>query len=146
MALGKIIDVGGKLYTICLDRPTGKILWKREAPRPRLEPYQPTNSPASPSPVTDGKRVYVFFGDFGLLAYGFDGAESWRLPLGPFNKEHPVESEVSCRPAQLLMGFWLTESQTNASRYPLSKSRGGNWSALTVDGSTGTRDMIGKDS
>ena len=85
VALGKIIDVGGKLYTICLDRPTGKILWKREAPRPRLEPYQPTNSPASPSPVTDGKRVYVFFGDFGLLAYGFDGAESWRLPLGPFN-------------------------------------------------------------
>ena len=51
------------------------------------------------------------------------------LPLGPFDKEHPVESEVSCRPAQLLMGFWLTESQTNASRYPLSKSRGGNWSA-----------------
>ena len=83
--LGKMIDVGGKLFTICLDRPTGKILWKREAPRPRVEPYQSTNSPASPSPVTDGKRVYVFFGDFGLLAYGFDGAESWRLPLGPFN-------------------------------------------------------------
>ncbi len=39
VALGKIIDVGGKLYTICLDRPTGKILWKREAPRPRVEPY-----------------------------------------------------------------------------------------------------------
>jgi site-specific DNA-adenine methylase len=51
------------------------------------------------------------------------------LPLGPFNKEHPVENEVSCVPARTLMGFWLTESQTNASRYPLSKSRGGNWSA-----------------
>jgi site-specific DNA-adenine methylase len=51
------------------------------------------------------------------------------LPLGPFDKDHPVESEVSCIPARTLMGFWLTESQTNASRYPLSKSRGGNWSA-----------------
>jgi site-specific DNA-adenine methylase len=50
------------------------------------------------------------------------------LPVGPFDKEHPIEAVVSCKPAQTLMGFWLTESQTNASRYPLSKSRGGNWS------------------
>jgi outer membrane protein assembly factor BamB len=85
---GKIVDQGGHLYTICLDRGTGKILWKREAPRPRLERYQPTNTPASPSPVADAKRVYVFFGDFGLLAYDFDGAEQWRLPLGPFNNQN----------------------------------------------------------
>jgi hypothetical protein len=50
------------------------------------------------------------------------------LPVGPFDKNHPVESEVSCAPARTLMGFWLSESQTNASRYPLSKSRGGKWS------------------
>ncbi len=86
--LGKIVDEGGKLFTICLDRRTGKILWQSEVPRPRLERYQPTNSPASPSPVTDGRRVYVFFGDFGLLAYDFNGREVWRLPLGPFNNQN----------------------------------------------------------
>jgi outer membrane protein assembly factor BamB len=80
----RVIDTA-KLVTICLDRGTGKILWKREAPRPRAEVYQPTNSPASPSPVTDGKTVYVFFGDFGVIAYSVEGAERWRLPLGPFN-------------------------------------------------------------
>jgi outer membrane protein assembly factor BamB len=85
LAVGRVVDEGGKLYTICLDRRTGRILWKREAPRPRLERYQPTNSPASPSPVTDGKTVYVFFGDYGLIAYSFDGTERWKLPLGPFN-------------------------------------------------------------
>ena len=63
----------------------GKILWQREVPRPRLEQYQATNSPASPSPVTDGQSVYVFFGDFGLISYRLDGEERWRLPLGPFN-------------------------------------------------------------
>lgn len=83
--LQKVVDEGGKLLTICLDRVTGKILWKKEAPRPRLERYQPTNSPASNSPVTDGKHVWVFFGDFGLLAYDLNGKEKWRLPLGPFN-------------------------------------------------------------
>jgi outer membrane protein assembly factor BamB len=81
----KVVDRGGKLYTLCLDRRTGKILWKKEIERPRLERYQPTNSPASPSPVTDGKSVYVFFGDFGLVSYTADGAQRWRLPLGPFN-------------------------------------------------------------
>jgi len=86
--LAKMVDEGGKLFTICLDRKTGKILWQREVPRPRLEMYQPTNSPASPSPVTDGTRVYVFFGDFGLLAYDFNGKETWRVPLGPFNNQN----------------------------------------------------------
>jgi len=81
----KVVDEGGKLYTLAIDRRTGRILWRREAPRPRLERYQPTNSPASPTPVSDGKGVYVFFGDYGLISYGMDGNERWRTPLGPFN-------------------------------------------------------------
>ena len=76
---------GQKLFTFALDRSTGKILWKREAPRPRREFMQSTNSPASGSPVSDGRNVYVFFGDFGILCYGVDGEDRWRVPLGPFN-------------------------------------------------------------
>ena len=74
-----------KLLTLRLERSTGRVLWRREAPRDRFEPYQQTNTPASPTPVTDGESVFVFFGDFGLLAYDLDGTEVWRLPLGPFN-------------------------------------------------------------
>jgi len=29
--------------------------------------------------------VYVFFGDYGLIAYSYEGKERWRKPLGPFN-------------------------------------------------------------
>ena len=76
---------GETLLTISLDRATGKMLWKREAPRPRKEDMQKTNSPASPTPASDGKSVFVFFGDFGLIAYSMDGDERWRHPLGPFN-------------------------------------------------------------
>jgi outer membrane protein assembly factor BamB len=82
----KAADSGqGKLWTICLDQATGKTLWRSPVPRPRREQYQVTNSAASPSPVTDGQNVYVFFGDFGLLAFDWNGKEQWRLPLGPFN-------------------------------------------------------------
>ena len=73
-----------KLLTIGLDRMTGKVLWRRQAPRPREEPFHGIHGPASPTPVTDGRNVYVFFGDFGILSYGPEGGERWRRPLGPF--------------------------------------------------------------
>jgi outer membrane protein assembly factor BamB len=74
-----------KLLVICLDRQTGKILWQREVPRAREGRLQNVNNPASPSPVTDGSNVYVFFQEFGLVSYDNAGKERWRLPLGPFN-------------------------------------------------------------
>jgi outer membrane protein assembly factor BamB len=75
-----------RLLTIAIHKPTGRVLWQREAPRPREQVIErPANGPASASPASDGKNVYVFFQDFGLLAYGPDGSELWRMPLGPFN-------------------------------------------------------------
>ncbi len=75
-----------RLLTVAVDRLTGRVLWQREAPRPRKQVIErPSNGPASASPVSDGENAYVFFQDFGLLAYGPDGKELWRMPLGPFN-------------------------------------------------------------
>ncbi len=76
---------GNHLFTIALDRATGKELWKKEVPRGREDHLQKPNNPASPSPVTDGQNVFVFFQDFGMLAYDKNGRELWRVPLGPFN-------------------------------------------------------------
>jgi outer membrane protein assembly factor BamB len=74
-----------KLFVICLDRASGKILWQREVPRSRAGRLQNVNGPASPSPVTDGSNVYVFFQDFGMVSFDANGKERWKLPLGPFN-------------------------------------------------------------
>ena len=74
-----------KLLVIALDRATGKVLWQREVPRTRVGRLQNVNNPASPSPVTDGSNVYVFFQEFGLVSYDGAGKERWKLPLGPFN-------------------------------------------------------------
>ena len=76
---------GDKLITISLNRKTGKVLWRKEIVRPRQMPIYRANDPASPSPVSDGKNVYAFFGELGLVSYGPDGQERWRVPLGPFN-------------------------------------------------------------
>jgi outer membrane protein assembly factor BamB len=76
---------GDKLITLAVDRKTGKVLWRRDAVRARHMSIYRANDAASPSPASDGKNVYVFFGELGLISYGPDGKERWRLPLGPFN-------------------------------------------------------------
>ena len=83
---------GEKLFAFCLDRATGKIKWRREVPRNRQGLLHKENSPASASPVTDGRNVYMFFYDFGLISYGPDGNERWRMELGPFNNPFGMAS------------------------------------------------------
>ncbi|MDB6023764.1 MAG: hypothetical protein JWQ04_3621 [Pedosphaera sp.] len=70
-----------KLVTLCMDRLSGKKIWEQSLPVEKLEAVHAANSPATPTPVTDGKAVYVYFGSFGLLAYDFEGKELWRKPL-----------------------------------------------------------------
>lgn len=73
------------LITYCLDRQTGEILWQKGISRPRAEKLFTHNVPAAASAVTDGKNVFVFFGDFGLISYDLEGNELWELPMGPFD-------------------------------------------------------------
>ncbi len=73
-----------KLLTICLNRADGREVWRKQAPRDRKEKLDPRNHPASASPVVEDGRVFVFFPDFGVIAYQADGVELWRQPLGPF--------------------------------------------------------------
>ncbi|MBI3405189.1 MAG: PQQ-binding-like beta-propeller repeat protein [Acidobacteria bacterium] len=70
------------LKVICLDRDSGKILWEQTAyagavydDRHRQASY------ASPTPVTDGKSVFAFFGSEGLYAYDFSGKQIWKVDM-----------------------------------------------------------------
>ena len=72
-----------KLETICLDRHKGQVLWRRTAPTKQIEKVRKLNSPAVATPATDGQRVYVYFGSYGLLSYDFQGNELWKKPLPP---------------------------------------------------------------
>jgi hypothetical protein len=53
-----------QLFTICLDRNDGRILWRRQAPRERTSELNGFYNAASPSPVSDGENVFVFFQEF----------------------------------------------------------------------------------
>lgn len=75
-----------KLLTICIDRKNGKILWQKFVEVEKFERVHPINTPASPTAVTDGQHVFVYFGSYGLLCYDFKGKEVWNRQLtAPFN-------------------------------------------------------------
>jgi outer membrane protein assembly factor BamB len=75
---------GDALLTIAIDRGTGRILWERTAPPVTTKVVDKRNNPASPSPAVDDTGVYVFFPDYGLIAYDLSGTHRWAMPLGPF--------------------------------------------------------------
>ena len=82
--------------SLCLDRATGKTLWAKE-----FEPVLPEHKYAgegsyhgyaASTPITDGERLYVFFGKSGVYCFDLDGKETLarpgrqghqRLGLGP---------------------------------------------------------------
>lgn len=72
-----------ELATLCLDRRTGKVLWRRAVAPEKIEEVHEIGSPAAATPATDGEQVYVYFGSYGLLSYDLDGNRKWerRLPL-----------------------------------------------------------------
>jgi outer membrane protein assembly factor BamB len=62
----------------CLDFNSGKILWQKEAHQGKPQsPIHVKNSYASETPVTDGERVYAYFGNVGIFCYDMDGNELW---------------------------------------------------------------------
>jgi outer membrane protein assembly factor BamB len=86
-SLLSFLGSGGDLVILSIDAPSGRILWEREVSASEIEETHSTNAPASPTPVTDGERVYVYFGSFGLVCFDFTGKKVWEHPLGPFPNE-----------------------------------------------------------
>ncbi|MBI3867505.1 MAG: PQQ-binding-like beta-propeller repeat protein [Verrucomicrobia bacterium] len=72
---------GRALETLCLDRGTGKTLWRRSAPATKVEATHRLGNPATPTPCVDGSRIYAYFGSFGVVAYSLSGEEQWATPL-----------------------------------------------------------------
>ena len=76
-------DVSHKLLVIALDAGTGAMLWQRTVYEGRMyDDRHRKGSYAAPTPVTDGKRVFAFFGGEGLYACNLDGKIVWSQSLG----------------------------------------------------------------
>jgi len=71
-----------KVY--CLDLNNGSVLWDKLVHEgPPQSSIHLKNSYASETPVTDGKRLYVYFGNQGLYCFDLDGKELWSQQWTP---------------------------------------------------------------
>jgi len=59
----------------------GKLQWRKTVGRGNKKARGDEGNSASPSPITDGKHVWAYFGDGSLACYDFDGNEVWALNL-----------------------------------------------------------------
>jgi len=74
-------------HLVCLDRHSGEKLWVKDVPAKMPEdPYSgagvPSHGYASHTPVSDGERVYAFFGKSGVYAFDMNGKELWNQGVG----------------------------------------------------------------
>jgi outer membrane protein assembly factor BamB len=78
-------DANYKLEVYCLDRASGKVLWQKIAyeGKPRIT-TQASNTYATETPVTDGDRLYAYFGMHGVYCYDLAGNLVWKKDLGSY--------------------------------------------------------------
>jgi outer membrane protein assembly factor BamB len=73
-------------HLVCVDRAAGKVLWSKTF-EPILPEHKYTGEGAyqgyaASTPLSDGRRLYVFFGKSGVFCFDLDGNEVWHTPVG----------------------------------------------------------------
>ena len=81
-------EEGSSCRLLALNRDTGKVLWDVELAKQQTGRKEAKNSYASPTPATDGKRVYAVCGDGTFAAVDFaSGKTVW------VNRDYPHYSQ-----------------------------------------------------
>ena len=83
--VGEMKDL--KRHLVCFDVNSGDQIWDRSVKATLPEdPYDgigvTAHGYASHTPVSDGERIYVFFGKTGALAFDLDGNQLWQQGVG----------------------------------------------------------------
>ena len=79
------------LRVLCIAAANGEILWDVEAFVKQMAPGEtlnPKNSFASPTPITDGKHVFVHFGPDGTACFDREGKRIWANDQVKYNSQH----------------------------------------------------------
>ena len=75
-----------KRHVLCYDRKSGKRLWEKiidaRMPEDRWKGFIQEHGYASNTPVSDGKRLYVFLGKTGVFAFDLNGKQLWQKDAG----------------------------------------------------------------
>lgn len=138
---------------LAVSRKEGRILWRtnvrEEWPH---EGGHSTGSPASNSPVTDGKDVFALFGSRGLYCLGTNGSIRWSRDLGRMSTLHAHgEGSSPVVHGDVLVVNWDHEqgsfieafdTRTGATRWKTPRDEKTSWSTPLVVEVDGRRQVV----
>jgi outer membrane protein assembly factor BamB len=107
---------GKELVLLCISTD-GKELWKRSVATGNNNVRDDEGNYASPTPVTDGRHVWVFYGEGTLACFNLDGGEVWKKNLQKDYGTFEIQFGMSSTPVlhgdnlyfQLIHGKWSSE-------------------------------------
>lgn len=144
-----------QLHIICMDRRDGRELWRRDfwGTAPTLR-HEQKSSMATPTPVTDGRSVWVFFGTGDLFCLDLQGGLIWCRSLAqeyePFqNRFAPGSSPVLVGDLLILQcDHWgrsyllAIEKQTGKNGWKSNRDEHVSWSSPFVSNRNGDAEII----
>ena len=135
-------DHGQTCRVLSLEANSGKILWDREVFQQSPRRKESRNTYATPTPATDGERVYACFGDGSLAALNFAGDIVWT------NRDHKFYGQHGLATSPILFRDLLIMARDGSSDGPDKKL---GWQTpwdqariLALDAKTGKERWQGK--
>lgn len=129
-------------YILCLNAETGEQVWRTEIgtdeKSPALNGYISKHGYTSSTPISDGQRVFAFFGHVGLSAVEADGTVIGTRPLG--NKL----TQLGCWSSPILHGstIILNASLEGAGLVALDSDGNDVWTHPVSKGSAATPVLV----
>ena len=130
-------------FVLALRRDTGTIEWRTEV-RAELphEGAHESASFASASPVTDGERVFAFFGSRGLYCLDVEGGVLWSADFGEMRVKHGHgEGASPALHGQTLLVNWdheeesfllALDKETGEERWRIARDEATSWATPIV--------------
>jgi len=122
--ISSVDEAKEQLLGVCLDRETGKVLWKKDLGSGYKVNNEGTkiaigkrSNYSSPSPIADGNNVIFFFGNGDLVGLDLDGNEKWRKNIqkeyGDFCYQWTFSASPSLIDGKLLLPILQRDAQAH---------------------------------
>jgi outer membrane protein assembly factor BamB len=125
---------GERLLLLRLDRVTGNIVWQRQVAKgtpirkgpPGPGRFHDENNMASPSPVTDGKHVWIHFGNGDLACFDFSGERVWLINLADRYGKYTIwwgHANTPCLAGDLLITACMQDPKGGGQSYVVAHDK-----------------------
>jgi outer membrane protein assembly factor BamB len=98
-------DGGKSCHIIAVDAESGALLWDRVVFQQQPPHKRGENSHATPTPTTDGERVYAVFGEGGIAAVTIAGEPVWTYQDIKFHSHHGLSASPIVYKNLLIMPY-----------------------------------------